>query len=1398
MKSPPWIYPQFISPMSGRIIFDGLQALTTDYTFLGDRNGFVIESPILKDIRLDIIQIRSRLGTTPFLLQEATAGFDNSQALNEVSNGLIMNSGGFIVPASLTFNNFWVGSSENRPIETSTIPGGSISLLYNNVFVGNISNLATAQPTINFGNLPNLTYKNIWRGDNTNRPIESTDLTTAESSLSTTIQNLSNLANIVSAISNTVDALSSSVAAIEAGLASIGGFAAIILLQAQVIGLIAAVAALSSRLDNDENNITILQNQVSTINSQISTINSQISSINSQLSSINSQLTTINSEITAINSNLSSINSQLVLINSQISTIITDINNLANATYIIQTANSALPNAQVLGLLSTGLVKNTTTTGVLSIGIPGTDYYSPGNPTTLIEDYTVDIDPLLSIGNLGMGTHVLHSLTLYTANTGNTGIGSDCLYSFTTGSANTAVGRLGLYSLVSGSGNTVEGFGGGYLITSGSNNTLIGALGGFSMITGTGNSFVGYQTGQHDNLTDCCFFGRGARSSSNGLTNAIAIGATATVATSNSMVLGNNVSVGIGTTSPAYPLDVVGVAGISINANTNRIINVNTPISGLDAVNKNYVDTKPLNTFAVPTGDVSLNNFKITNLANPISNQDAVNLITLNNAISSLNITLAGFVLGGPAVAGVLTTTRGPTCLLTNIPAGGNVDMGGNSLQNLAQSPIATLDAISAQFLWDLIHDNVNVTWVSNISTNVFTAGHINPDLSIEGQSQRFIFGYPLLPEPAASFRLDNIYVPIIGSPSSTDSEIRNNVLSGYRWRHTTQSTETYGSYRLQKFLYANPTGTDLITFNDNGTFSIPGLTDAKYIIQTAAANLPNAQVLGSLSSGIIKNTTTTGVLSIATNGTDYYSPGNPTTLLDDYNAISLIGNLSVGTNSLSSLVLGSNLYTNNTSIGPNSLASMTLSGNNTSVGRSSLYKLTSNSNNNTSMGVSAGFNLTSSCSDNCFYGMQAGLNYTSSLFNCLFGFASGGNVDNLQNCSFFGATAGATNSNLTNANAIGYSATVATSNSMVLGNGLNVGIGESSPTYAKLCIVGGVANVASEDSSIRATGSSNATKIEINNTAASGRLYELRSDNAGNFVIGDRTGSASRLTINSNGFVGIGESSPTYAELCVVGGVANVASEDSSIRATGSSNATKIEINNTSASGHLYELRSDNGGNFVIADRTAAATARLVIGSTGNVGIGSGSNAPLQFAAINANRKIVLIEVGNNDNQVYAIGAPSGQIRFQLAVTTGAFTYFAGTSSSASNEVARITGAGALLISRIANNANAPSVTPTVSLGAVGVVGTGATSSLVGGEVGGRFTLNTGTGVLTTGTIATFTLASAMPSSTFSVIFYPASGAISLNANSTSSTQFTISNTGLLGLTASTTYVWNYQIVGY
>jgi hypothetical protein len=75
-------------------------------------------------------------------------------------------------------------------------------------------------------------------------------------------------------------------------------------------------------------------------------------------------------------------------------------------------------------------------------------------------------------------------------------------------------------------------------------------------------------------------------------------------------------------------------------------------------------------------------------------------------------------------------------------------------------------------------------------------------------------------------------------------------------------------------------------------------------------------------------------------------------------------------------------------------------------------------------------------------------------------------------------------------------------------------------------------------------------------------------------------------------------------AKLVVNGGVQNIGGEDSCIRVISSSNNAKIELECTSASGRLWEIRSNSNANFDITDRSGAAT-RFVIDSGGNVMIG-------------------------------------------------------------------------------------------------------------------------------------------------------------------------------------------------
>jgi hypothetical protein len=116
-------------------------------------------------------------------------------------------------------------------------------------------------------------------------------------------------------------------------------------------------------------------------------------------------------------------------------------------------------------------------------------------------------------------------------------------------------------------------------------------------------------------------------------------------------------------------------------------------------------------------------------------------------------------------------------------------------------------------------------------------------------------------------------------------------------------------------------------------------------------------------------------------------------------------------------------------------------------------------------------------------------------------------------------------------------------------------------------------------------------------------------------------------------------------------------------------------------------------GGNSAVAPLTYGTTtaqpvqlmtnnvARLTVTETGNVGIGTITpNAPLEFAAVVANRKVVMFDGSNNDNQYFGFGVNSNVLRYQVSATNAAHVFYAGASASASNEVFRIYGTGGYL----------------------------------------------------------------------------------------------------------------------
>lgn len=73
------------------------------------------------------------------------------------------------------------------------------------------------------------------------------------------------------------------------------------------------------------------------------------------------------------------------------------------ASYILQTFNASLPSAQTLSGLATGLLKNATGTGILTIAVQGTDYYRPSGTDVAIADGGTGASSIVgAVANLGL------------------------------------------------------------------------------------------------------------------------------------------------------------------------------------------------------------------------------------------------------------------------------------------------------------------------------------------------------------------------------------------------------------------------------------------------------------------------------------------------------------------------------------------------------------------------------------------------------------------------------------------------------------------------------------------------------------------------------------------------------------------------------------------------------------------------------------------------------------------------------------------------------------------------------------------------------------------------------------------------------------------------------------
>ncbi len=122
---------------------------------------------------------------------------------------------------------------------------------------------------------------------------------------------------------------------------------------------------------------------------------------------------------------------------------------------------------------------------------------------------------------------------------------------------------------IGGEQNSYFSFRAGFANTFGSQNAFFGMNAGNFNTEGSSNSYFGFEAGALNlSGSNNTAIGYGASVGESDLSNATALGALATVSQSNSLVLGNNAKVGIGTGAPAFKLHVLDTSNTGLRVET--------------------------------------------------------------------------------------------------------------------------------------------------------------------------------------------------------------------------------------------------------------------------------------------------------------------------------------------------------------------------------------------------------------------------------------------------------------------------------------------------------------------------------------------------------------------------------------------------------------------------------------------------------------------------------------------------------------------------------------------------------------------------------------------------------------------------------------------------------------
>lgn len=152
-----------------------------------------------------------------------------------------------------------------------------------------------------------------------------------------------------------------------------------------------------------------------------------------------------------------------------------------------------------------------------------------------------------------------------------------------------------------------------------------------------------------------------------------------------------------------------------------------------------------------------------------------------------------------------------------------------------------------------------------SMSSNI-TINNVNPDLTILGATQRIVFDSS---DPLVRTQVFGQFIPVIGTNSVIDLELRNSNLAGFRLKQTSATTDTYifGKLELQYYVNdADTTGTTVWQYS-------PGTTTGAHTFYSGSPPSSNSLILtlnntAAIFAKPIYGRRVTGLMYFATNAT--------------------------------------------------------------------------------------------------------------------------------------------------------------------------------------------------------------------------------------------------------------------------------------------------------------------------------------------------------------------------------------------------------------------------------------------------------------------------------------------------------------------------------------------------